>query len=82
MDIVLTKAPSRAGDARGLAKYYKTAVGLQNELTLNLDLEDGLVNGAAGIMRKKDFCSLTHLPTIIWIEFENEIVGKKLRSPE
>ncbi|WAR13395.1 hypothetical protein MAR_027575 [Mya arenaria] len=30
----------------GLPMMYRSAVGLRNELTLNLDVEDGLVNGA------------------------------------
>ena len=46
---ILQRAPGRAGDAMGLQKIYKTAVGLRNELTVNLDVTDGLVNGAGGI---------------------------------
>ena len=48
---ILEKAPTRAGDSMGLSKVYSTGIGLRNEMTLNLDVQDGLINGAGGITK-------------------------------
>ena len=76
---ILQRAPGRAGDAMGLQKIYKTAVGLRNELTVNLDVTDGLVNGAGGITTKISL-SPTGNPIIIWIHFDSEDIGRELRQ--
>ena len=57
----------------GLAKIVKTAVGLQNELTVNLDVEDGLTNGATCTTKKVT-------PGIIWVEFDDNTIGRSRRT--
>lgn len=40
---ILLKAPDKEKDAMGLRKFVKTAVNLLNELTVNVDTQDGLL---------------------------------------
>ncbi|CAC5397939.1 unnamed protein product [Mytilus coruscus] len=58
----------------GLSKVCCIAVEMRVEITVNLDLNDGLVNGAGGIVKKIEY--LKNNVEKIWIQFEDEIVGK------
>ena len=78
-DAIKKRAPIKAGDAMGLAKDYRTAVGLRNEMTVNMDVNDGLVNGSGGVVRYIQ-CNATNVPVIIWVEFDDIEVGQQLRS--
>lgn len=52
-------------------------------VTTNIDVSDGLFNGATGILRKIDYGKNTKgeiVPVIAWMEFENEIIGSSLRQ--
>ena len=70
---ILAKSPSKPGDAMGLGKVVKTAVGLRNELTVNLDVEDGLTNGAP--------CTTMHIEQgVIWVKFDEDSIGSKARA--
>ena len=74
---ILDKLPIRAGDSMGLAELYKTAVSLHNEITENLDVEDGLVNGAVGVTKKISY-TLCGIPVIVWIQFDAKETGQNL----
>jgi DNA replication protein DnaC len=76
---VLLKAPHKAGDAMGLAKEYKTAIGLRNEMTLNYDVDDGLTNGSTCITRHIQH-NYSSGASVIWVEFEKADIGQKLRN--
>ena len=73
------KAPTRSGDAMGLGKLFQTAVGLRNEMTVNVDVEDGLVNGAACETKHIEFSSATNKAEVIWVLFQDPQIGSKLR---
>ena len=75
---IKAKAPTRSGDAMGLGKLFQTSVGLRNEMTVNVDVEDGLFNGAA--------CETKHIvfkcykkAEVIWVLFQDPQIGSKLR---
>lgn len=65
----------------GLPYLLRLAVGTPYMITTNVDVEDGIVNGAIGELKyvehtEDDF----QQPTIrIWIKFENNSIGKALR---
>jgi exonuclease III len=51
------------------------------EICLNIDTEDGLTNGAPCVIKKIDFRVLGSTRcSIIWVEFEDTIVGKKWKN--
>ena len=77
---ILQSAPVRPGDAMGLPKVYQTAVGLRNELTVNLDIVDGLVNGAVGTTKAISYLDVNQtVPSIIWILFDDVTIGSERR---
>ena len=76
---IKAKAPTKAGDSMGLAKYFKTKVSLKNDMTVNLDVEDGLVNGAVCVTKPIDYSPATGKPHTIWVQFDDQEIGTKLR---
>ncbi|WAR21608.1 RRM3-like protein [Mya arenaria] len=75
---ILEKAPILPGDSMGLPMMYRSAVGLRNELTLNLDVEDGLVNGAGGVC--SNFTkTISGRLKFVWIHFDDPRIGLLLR---
>ena len=53
-------------------------------MTLNNDIQDGLVNGATGLLKKIVYGtksdSLERDPCILWMEFDDPTVGKDKRA--
>ena len=62
----------------GLPFELKFKIGIKYMLTVNLDVEDGLVNGACGTLK---FITLSVPKTIqiVWLEFTEDRVGLKIR---
>jgi ATP-dependent DNA helicase PIF1 len=54
-------------------------VGIILEITTNVDILDGLYNGAWGFLRCTD-PSDTNFPDILWIEFANASIGRRMRA--
>ncbi len=74
------RAPTDRSKAMGLAKIVKTAIGLQNELTVNIDISDGLVNGAAFVTKHFHYLQGNPVASIIWVQFDALDIGCKLRA--
>ena len=56
------------------------AIGLLYELTFNLNVEDGLVNGAAGYLKVVQYSDMSDRPIALWFEFEEERIGSIQRK--
>src|SRR5690349_7984554 len=63
----------------GLAYEINLKVGAKYMITQNIDVADGLVNGAIGIL-KKISRSRNNNPSIIWFDFVDSIIGQDMRS--
>ena len=50
--------------------------------TANVDVEDGLTNGATGVVKHIDFRWMegTNRPSIIWVMFDDPRVGRATRE--
>ena len=48
---VLSSIPNKLNKTMGLPTVYKSATGLRNKLSCNIDVTDGLVNGAGCILK-------------------------------
>ncbi|XP_011858135.1 PREDICTED: ATP-dependent DNA helicase PIF1-like [Vollenhovia emeryi] len=59
----------------GLAYKLLLKIGIKYMVVTNIDVEDGLVNGACGILRKITFKQGTEEPIIIWLDFNNNRIG-------
>ena len=49
--MVLASIPNKLSKTMGLPIVYKSAIGLRNELSCNIDVTDRLVNGAGCILK-------------------------------
>lgn len=69
----------------GLPHKLQLKIGIRYMITSNIDLEDGLVNGATGILRFIDFQNPSEtdpkkkIPKTLYIEFASNQVGQKAR---
>lgn len=64
----------------GLSGRVSLKVGIKYMITTNIDVEDGLVNGACGVLRHIHFASLSDpKPIVLFIEFAAKNVGVKAR---
>lgn len=66
----------------GLPYELAYKFGAKYIMTVNIDTEDGLVNGAVGILKHVDYntVSNSNIPTILWIHFQINKTGRKARS--
>lgn len=65
-------------DTQGLPTFIQLQTGVRYMVTTNIDVADGLFNGATGIMR---FIEISHSgPQAVWIEFDDASVGTVARS--
>ncbi len=65
----------------GLMMKLRLAVGLYYDCTVNLDVEDGLTNGATCTIMKIEYKPETKSenPAIVWVKFINDKIGLKCR---
>ena len=58
-------------------KSLTVVVGMIVVHTANVDVEDGLTNGATGVVKQIDFrMEGTNCPSIIWVLFDDPRVGR------
>ena len=77
---VLASIPSKLSKTMGLPTIYKSAIGLRNELSCNIDVSDGLVNGAGCVVKAAGNITSDKNLSFIWVEFEDTSIGKKCRE--
>ena len=64
-----------------LMKSLTVVVGMIVVHTANVDVEDGLTNGATGVVKQIDFRMVgTNRPSIIWVLFDDPRVGRTTRE--
>ena len=64
----------RKQECGGLCSELLLKIGIKYMIVINIDVEDGLVNGACGIIKHITF-SDKNVPLIIWLEFDNDKIG-------
>ena len=62
-------APVKSSETGGLKEEISIATGTRVMLTLNIDVSDGLVNGACGTVENIIF--VDHIPNIILVVFDS-----------
>lgn len=65
-------------DTHGLSKSLELVVGVRYMVTVNINVSDGLFNGASGILRRIDI--LHGKAGNIYVEFDDTKVGSQARS--
>ena len=62
-----------------LERDLEVSIDLIYELTVNLNIPDGLVNGAAGYLKYVQFTESLQRPIALWFEFEEQCIGENQR---
>ncbi|MCG8077483.1 MAG: AAA family ATPase [Candidatus Thiodiazotropha taylori] len=79
-DRVKQSIPNDVSKTMGLSKLFKSAIGLRNEVSCNIDVEDGLTNSAGCIITAVGRISENGKIGHLWVQFEDEAIGKKCRN--
>jgi len=76
-------------DAQGLPNYINLVIDQRYMLTSNVDVNDGLVNGAIGVLRHIEFISdqqqserVDPMSLRLWIEFSDQSTGSLMRQQQ
>ncbi|XP_060553980.1 uncharacterized protein LOC132715026 [Ruditapes philippinarum] len=77
---ILNSTPSDISKTMGLAKQLNTAIGLRNELSCNIQVEDGMSNGAAFKLEGVGPCDKKGNFQYLWAHFESDDIGKQCRQ--
>ena len=67
-------------NTKQLARNLALAEGERTEIALNVRTDDGLTNGASNVIRLVQLNQPKKPSVIIWVEFDDEDVGKKTRQ--
>ncbi|XP_070548510.1 uncharacterized protein [Ptychodera flava] len=77
-DNILKTIPTDSSKTCGLLSEACIAIGLRYDITANIDVEDGMTNGAGCIVQQIDFRmtnTSSNRPSIIWVKFDDENIG-------
>ena len=79
---LIDKLPKDYGQTCQLKKSLTVVVGMIVVHTANVDVEDGLTNGATGVVKHIDFRWMegTNRPSIIWVLLDDPRVGRATRE--
>jgi hypothetical protein len=78
---VLRMIPQDTRKTMQLPVNLPVAVGCRYEISLNVDVSDGLANGAGGILKKIQLTSNNNSASgFIWIKFDDVSVGSQARA--
>jgi hypothetical protein len=77
---ILHKLPTNPSQTGNFLSQLNAGVGLYYEITANLNVEDGIVNGSGCIIKKLQYITDSPIPSIIWVEFDRTKIGKLTRN--
>ena len=77
---IISRIPHHPTKTMGLMGKCPVALNQRVDISVNVSVDDGLVNGASGIVRYLDYrVSGSNRCSIVWIKFDNKRVGEKVR---
>ena len=78
---LLNKVPKDSSYTANLHQSLVIVVGMVYDLTVNLNTEDGLANGASCVIKFIDYRQAnTSRPSIIWVQFDDLQIGVQRRK--
>ena len=78
---LISLLPKNLSDTANLSEEVTLAVDMKYDFTVNVDVTDGLINGASCVVkmienRQKD---KTSRPSIVWVKFDDDKIGTSTR---
>ena len=78
---LINSLPDDFSKTGSLLKLLTVAVGMIYVMTVNVSVEDGLTNGATGIVKFIEYkMEGTNRPSIIWVLFDDPRIGRSTRE--
>ena len=78
---LINKLPYDYSKTAHLMKSLTLVVGMIVVMTVKVDVEDGLTNGASGVVKHIDYrMEGTNRPSIIWVLFDDPRIGRSARE--
>ena len=78
---LINKLPDDYSKTGQLMKSLTLVVGVIVVMTVNVDVEDGLTNGASGVVKYIDYrMEGTNRPSVIWVLFDDPRIGRPARE--
>ena len=68
------------GNTGGLKSVLNLAISLHYDCTVNLDVDDGLTNGATCVLKRIEYKGESQTPAILWVQFVDSQIGKSWRN--
>ena len=72
--------PAKTTKTMGLSAIFQSAIGLRNEVSCNIDVSDGLANGAGCVLKATGHVAPNGKLSFVWVQFEDASVGRKCRD--
>jgi hypothetical protein len=76
----LDRISPKMSDTANLMTKLPLAVNCMYHVIVNVDVDDGIVNGADCIVKKFQFLTNSKIPSIVWVEFDDKTVGHHMRQ--
>ena len=77
---LIENLPEKQANTRQLKTELVIAVDMIYDISVNMDVSDGLTNGATCVVKHIEFKEDNVRPAIVWVEFVNEKVGTVRRN--
>ena len=80
-ETIISKIPTDPSKTMGLETKLTLGCDLPAELALNVNVVDGLTNGAACVIKRFDYRIVNcNRCSIVWVQFEDESIGKQWKQ--
>ena len=78
---LISQVPDDAPVTANLEKFLTVAVGMKYDMSVNVNVEDGLTNEATGVVKFIEHkIEGSNRPSIIWLKFDDPRIGKATRE--
>lgn len=77
---LVNSLPRNQSDTANLAKEVELAIGMKYDLTANIEVEDGLTNGASSEVKLMEYKTKMPRPSIVWVKFTDDNIGTNTRK--
>ena len=79
-EMLLSRIPNDPRKTMQLASELCIAINQRIEIAVNMRLDDGLTNGAGGVVKYVELYNPPQAEGVVWVKFDHEHVGQKTRN--
>ena len=79
-EMLLSRIPNDPRKTMQLASELCIAINQRIEIAVNMRLDDGLTNGAGGVVKYVELYNPPQAEGVVWVKFDHEHVGQKIKQ--